>query len=107
MKINKTTLEFEDLNQEERDELLRLAKDIVRKGIVPPWHENPIIEKWMNEGGLDKYQYLLFISTVFPSRALLAVVEYDESRKHKKEKDALDEWTHLRWLATKGGCFAG
>lgn len=74
MRINKETMLFEDLSEQDRSEMLSFAKDLVLRGITP----NPLpdfVEQWMTAFGYSDYQRLLIISTALPQRILLSLTE--------------------------------
>lgn len=77
MKINKTSMMFEELTYSERDALLGICENIVLKGEIP--YPNPYFDFWCNELGLGD-RSLLLLSTAFPQRALLSVIQFDKTK---------------------------
>ena len=71
MKINKQTMLFEDISDDEAREMLYFCKDIVLYGKVsfPDY-----FEQWIKEFKYDERQKTLLISTAFPQRVLLSLV---------------------------------
>jgi hypothetical protein len=67
MKINPTTLLFEDLTNLEALALENEA-DSVTEG-RPYWMEGPMIQAWFKAGGFEDRQKFLVATTVFPARA--------------------------------------
>lgn len=80
MHVDPTTLLFKELASDEKEEIYRATKELVLKGVVP--HPYPKwLEKWMQVGKFDERQRLLVLSTVFPARALLSLLESERPLK--------------------------
>jgi len=73
MKINKASMMFTRFSEDERKEMIRVARKIIIEGIVE-W-ENPIVKVWMQECCENENQKLLVATCVLPQRILLSVVE--------------------------------
>jgi hypothetical protein len=86
MYIDPKTMMFNDLTASEAEILLNLVQPQIFTGIVP---QHPFVALWMEECGFTKVDHhpLLAISSIFPQRALLSLVEYYRVQK----KDLLSE----------------
>lgn len=69
MVINDQTLLFEQLTEEEKDELRTWAEAVVLKGYFPQ-PEPPWVGVWAVKAGYNPTQKLLVLSTVLPLRIL-------------------------------------
>lgn len=76
MRINKTTMLFEDISPTERREMLAVCEDIVLRGKLP-WPHPDWLRAWMDAFGFDERQQFLTISTAFPQRVLLSLLQED------------------------------
>lgn len=75
MRVNPTTLLFEDLDQAAALLILQMSEALVLEGEVP--YPYPAwLEEWMQAGNFDAGKRLLVISTAFPQRALLSVARF-------------------------------
>lgn len=79
MKVNNTTMLFEELTTEEANELFTFVETLIMTG-KGATIENQFIRAWMEtcfpDGVADGWSrhFLLTVSTVFPQRALLSVI---------------------------------
>lgn len=73
MVINPVTLLFSDFTYAEAKQMYFIANDIVMNGKIPhpypPW-----MEAWMVAGDFIESQRLLVVSTVFPARVFLSLL---------------------------------
>jgi hypothetical protein len=70
--VNKKTMLFEGFNEEERREMIALAKELVLKGNLPyPYPK--YITLWVEAAGYNNDQFLMSLSA-FPQRLLLSLV---------------------------------
>lgn len=79
MRIDPVTLLFEDLTDDEAEDLLSWSARVVLHGEVhpcPPW-----VDLWIAVGGYDDRQRLLLVATALPARALLSVARRSSSRR--------------------------
>lgn len=72
MRINPSTMLFEDFTLEESQELYKVARELVFDGKVPYPHPEWLTE-WFKVCGFDERQALLVITTVLPQRILFSV----------------------------------
>ena len=73
MRINKNTMLFEQLSDEEKTDLLGVCKQIVFQGIVP-W-DNMLLNTWMTELGFNSPdRRLTMVSIAFPQRAMMSLL---------------------------------
>ena len=64
---------FEELTSQEKQSLVEISKEIVFNGNIP-W-DNQLLNRWMEHFGYTSPdRKLLMVSTVFPQRALLSVL---------------------------------
>lgn len=73
MRLNKTTLLFEDVSPEERQELIDWARAVVLQGKLPS-PEPPWVDELVQAMGAPGPR-LLILATVLPQRVLLSAVE--------------------------------
>lgn len=74
MRIDPTTLLFENIDPETQYEMYRVTKALVLKGEVP--HPRPEwLEEWLRAAGYDDRQALLAMSTSLPARVLLSLLQ--------------------------------
>jgi hypothetical protein len=76
MKINLTTMLFEDLSYNDANELAKLAEEIIMGKL--DWNHR-FLQSWFNTCWKNEDQKLLVVATVFPQRALLSVVKHYQS----------------------------
>lgn len=82
MKINETTMLFEDLTDGEANEIFRVVEDIVIRGYLPPRPLPKWLDEWMNKFEFNDHRFLLVISTALPQRALLSVIKHQKKQIH-------------------------
>lgn len=75
MKVNKTTMEFENLTSSERNALVELVDSILQGRV--DWN-SPLLQAWCVACGFEVNQGLMVASTVFPAKALRSVVRWDQ-----------------------------
>lgn len=83
MRVNPTTMLYENLSAEEVEVLYEILRDQLLTGKII-WNHS-LIDQWMKVCAANSTQKLLMIFTAFPARALLSIVEY------YREKQALIE----------------
>lgn len=81
MRVNETTLMFEDLSEDDVDSLVALCDRMVLVGEIPPGWNHPLLKAWLEVCCPDERRALLMISTVFPGRAALSVCHWYRSRE--------------------------
>jgi len=74
MRVNPKTLLFESISPDERAEMLAVTKKLVLEGEVPHPYPN-WVKLWMATAQYDERQQLLVLSTAFPQRVLLSLIE--------------------------------
>ena len=74
MKINAETMLVEDFEDTNKDELQFLLKKMIVRGKIDEelWI---IFDEWKNACGIDDRQRLLLVSTTFPQKMLLSLLE--------------------------------
>jgi len=74
MKINTETMLVKDFEGTNKDELQFLLKKMIVGGKIDEelW---PIFDEWRNACGIDDRQRLILISTAFPQKMLLSLLE--------------------------------
>lgn len=88
MKINPTTLLFEDLTDDEREELRSYAESVVIDGVFPQ-PEPHWVAFWAVMAGYDHRQKLIVMSTVLPQRILLSILP----PRQKQPQSGIDKTT--------------
>ena len=73
MNIDPKTMLFRHLTSSEKEELTILVRELVLEGKMPP-RTNKFVKMWMDYHGYGDREFLLTITTAFPSRALLSVL---------------------------------
>lgn len=73
MKVNPSTMLFEDLTDAEAETLLLNMKGIMMHGHLQLW-DDPFFQMWREATGFDERQILMVYSTVYPQRALLSLL---------------------------------
>ena len=76
MKVNLKTLMFEDMTDEEAEDLYVRVRALVLKGEGFPLSD-PFFQTWVKAGGYDERQALMMFSTAYPQRALLSIVAHN------------------------------
>lgn len=73
MKINVDTMLIDDFEDVNKDELVFMLKKMIIKGKIDEelW---AIFDEWRIACGLDNKQRLLLMSTAFPQRMLLSLI---------------------------------
>jgi hypothetical protein len=71
MRVNPSTLLFEDLTDKEAAHLVHLAETVLFASTPP---SDAYIEAWLKAACPEPHQRLLHLATLFPARALLSVV---------------------------------
>jgi hypothetical protein len=89
LKINPTTMLFEDLNDFQAEVLFNLATAMTDTNTANPNHE--YFMKWAKECALDDRQVLFTFSTVFPIKAFQSVTlhfmnEYKELDRQNEDQ---------------------
>jgi hypothetical protein len=74
MIINAQTQLFEDISDDEAEQMLVWARNVVLHGefpaLDPPW-----MAEWLKTFGYDERQRLMMINTALPQRVLLSLCE--------------------------------
>jgi hypothetical protein len=97
MRVNPTTMLFEDMTDDEADEVMATAEAIVFGTIPCPLPKH--IDLWVDTCGVDRErQWLLMMSTAYPQRALLSVARHYQGRAHNDRHEV----THLKTAKKKG-----
>lgn len=73
-------LTFEGLNRRTATELRCITDTIVLDGVVPPKGSNYMVDLLMAQINTSPSVYLLELTTVFPTRAYLSLLRYQESK---------------------------
>lgn len=73
MKVDPKTLMFTNMSREDRAAVMNVVLDIMNKGRTP-WPYPEWLSDWFKAGNFDEHQSLLVISTVFPQKALLSIL---------------------------------
>lgn len=84
MRINPTTLLFEELTDDEADQILLIAEDLVLRGKTP-WPQPPWLVEWLSTAG-NESQGLMMLGTAFPQRALLSFIRHYDAWYSKETK---------------------
>ena len=79
MKINPTTMLFEDLETQDIINLRLEVNEIVFNGKVN-W-ESPYLKQWLATSHDESKQKLILASMVYPTRVLLSVLEYFDKNR--------------------------
>lgn len=74
MQIDKQTMLFVDMTDEEANDLYKLAEAVVMTGVLP--HQSTLFLQWYEACGFDERQSMLIAAAVFPCRALLSVCKH-------------------------------
>jgi hypothetical protein len=77
MQVNPSNLLFEGLTRQERDDLLTVVEGITLHGLMPKV-DNVFAREFMRAAKFPEWQWLTVIGIVFPLRALLSIVYFDE-----------------------------
>lgn len=78
MRINKTTMLFEDISSDERREMLQFCEQIVLHG-KPPWPHPAWLTEWLTTFGYDERQALLLMATAIPQRVMLSLLRSERT----------------------------
>lgn len=73
MQVFETSMNYGDLSPAEAAELFIMAKDCVYSGKVPD-KNHPLISEWLRVCKFDDRQFLLVISTVWPTRVFFSLL---------------------------------
>jgi len=77
MYVDPASLLFQDIPSDMREEMFRVAEEIVLAGDLP--HPQPDwVTMWFEAGGFDERQRLMVFSTVFPVRVFLSLLREGE-----------------------------
>lgn len=100
MKINQTTMLWEDISSAEREEMQRVAEDIVLRGKVP-YPVPSWINDWLTAFGYDERQALLVMSTAIPQRILLSLTSASNQKSELIKAGPIEVGDHVRptWAA--------
>ncbi len=74
MRINSVTRLVEDFELINKQELYENVKNLMQKGVISDYIKS-VYEEWRLHCGLTDTQFLLCISTVFPQKILLSLIE--------------------------------
>lgn len=77
MRVNTTTLMFEDITAQEALSLREAIVPLILNGTISE-QARIYFEHWRTELGYDDRQGLLLMSTAFPQRVLLSLLQYHE-----------------------------
>jgi hypothetical protein len=84
MTINKSTMLFEDLTEEEAGELARVSYVINTEKAPQHWKDSirniPYMVAWLDDCEIPKEKHMIFASTVFPHRVALSALIYYRER---------------------------
>lgn len=89
MKLNKTTLMFEEMTENDLLQVERFCTDIILHGKI----QSPLpdyVEEWLVAAGGERYNDLLMISTALPQRLLLSILSNLRERAAKVEAEGLE-----------------
>ena len=86
MKINPTTMLFENLNAIEAAQLEVVTEAIVMHGDISGQFTQSYFREWCKacKFDSDQRQGLLLISAAFPQRALLSLVRHHKEQRHDR-----------------------
>lgn len=85
MKVNSKTMLFEDMTDEEAEDLQKVCEHLVLDGAFDG-NARHFFEKWRKGSGLTEDQGLLTMSIAFPQRALLSLVFHRSGALTKRTK---------------------
>lgn len=75
MKVDNSTLIITDFGDIDLERLYNDTKNMIFRGVISDSIRS-IFNDWMNQCGFDERQQLLVLSTVFPARVFLSLIEH-------------------------------